>query len=117
MNDMKEEIIRPRPIALYKRLDGGWYMVDEIRYRNHDEHYSPLPEGEKREHALSGYVRVSEPVEVAFSPLADDAVIQKAVESLDQAERDAIRELNEKIAAIRSQKAQLLALTHQPEPV
>lgn len=116
MNDMKEDILRPRKIALYKSLEGsGWFMVDEVRFSALDETYKLLPEGEKREQVMKGYVRVSDPIDVTFRPLADDSVIQKAVESLDYLEREAIRELNAKIAAIRSQKAQLLALTYQPE--
>jgi hypothetical protein len=117
VKDMKEEISRPRNIALYKSLDSDWYTVDEVRFATFDEHYRPLPEGEAREKVMKGFVRVSEPVEVTFSQLGNDSIIQKAVESLDEAEREAIRELNAKIAAIREQKSQLLALTYQPEPV
>lgn len=117
MKDFKEEIVRPRKVALYKSLDSSWFMLDEVQQTTLDENYRPLPDGETRERTIKGYVRVSEPVEITLAPLADDSIVQKAVESLDALERDAYRELNEKIAAIRSQKAQLLALTHQPETV
>lgn len=117
MKDMKEEIARSRKIALYKSLDSDYYLTDEVRLTSLDEHYRPLPDGERREHILKGYVRISAPIEVAFTSLENDSIVQKAVESLDALERDAIRELNEKIAAIREQKSQLLALTYQPATV
>jgi hypothetical protein len=115
MKNMKETIAKPRKVALYASLDSDYCMVDEVRINTHDEHYRALPDGETRERILKGYVRITEPVDVAFSSLTDDSIVQKAVESLDAAEQEAIRELNAKIAAIRSQKAQLLTLTHQSE--
>lgn len=114
MNNVKEELTRPRKVALYASLDSSWCYVAEVSYVKHDEHWDPLPDGEVRERPIKGFVRVSEPVDIHLQGLADDAMVQKAVESLDEAEREAIRELNTKIAAIRAQKAQLLALAHQP---
>lgn len=114
MDDMREVIARSRKVALYKSMDSDYYMVDEVKFVSFDEHLRPLPEGKTRERVMKGYVRVSEPVEVALSPLSDDTVIQGAIASLDEAEREALRELNQKIASIRAQKAQLLAITHQP---
>jgi len=116
MKDLGEQIKRPRKIALFRSLDSDWIMIDEVRQSTLDENYRPLPEGQTREATYKGYVRISEPVDIAFTPLADDSIIQGAVAALNAAEREAINELNAKIAAIREKKAQLLALTHQPEP-
>lgn len=116
MIDLKEKITKPRQVALYALLDSpGLYMISEVRFTKLDEHYSPLPEGELQERPIKGCVRVSEVIEITFAALADDSMVQNAIASLDEAEREAIRELNAKIAALRAQKAQLLALTHQPE--
>jgi hypothetical protein len=117
MKNMQEEISRSRKVALFKSLDSDYYMIDEFRLTSFDENYRPLPNGEERERIIKGYVRISEPIEVSFSSMASDSIIQKAVESLDALEADARRELNEKIAAIREQKSQLLALTYQAEVV
>lgn len=117
MNNFKEELARPRKLALYAALDGTFCYVTDVRYVKHDERWNPLPDGQEREQPVKGYVRVSVPVEVQFVAITDDSIVSNAVASLDEAEREAIRELNEKIAAIRSQKAQLLALTHQPESI
>lgn len=115
MKDTQEEIALPRKVALYKSLDSDYYMISEVQFSKLDEHYNVLPEGEERERVVRGYVRITAPVEVSFTSLDNDSVIQKAVETLDEMERDAIRELNQKIASIREQKSQLLALTHQVE--
>lgn len=64
---------------------------------------------------FTDYVRISEPTAVRFQPLQDDAVIRNAVSALDAAERNARLELERKLAEINEQRAQLLALTHQPE--
>jgi hypothetical protein len=116
MKDLNEQIARPRKVALYASLNmAQFYMLWEVRYSSADERYDPLPDGETREVPIDGYVRVSEPIDLTFKAVASDEVVQNAVASLDAAERKAIQELNAKIAAIREQKAQLMALTHQPE--
>lgn len=118
MNDLHEQIARPRKVALYSALNiPGFYMVWEVRYSAFDEQFAELPEGQNRELPIEGYVRVSAPIDLKFDAVATNEVVQNAVASLDAAERKAIAELNQKIAAIREQKAQLLALTHQPEIV
>lgn len=111
--NIKDEIAKPRKVALYANLDGSWCYVSEVDYVTHDEHYVPLPEGQLRERPKRDMIRVSEPVEVTLTAVSDDTVIENAIKSLDEAERAALSELNEKIAKIRGQKAQLLALTHQ----
>lgn len=115
MIKIKEEVAKPRRVALYASLDSSWCYVSEVDYIRHDEHYQALPDGQERERPKKGFVRVSEPLLIELRQLTDDTIVQKAIESLDEAERQAISELNEKIAAIRGQKAQLLALTHQPD--
>lgn len=61
-----------------------------------------------------GFCRVSDPLEIHFSPLTGEDVIREAVLSLDAQEARVRDECNQKVAAIREQKSQLLALTHQP---
>ncbi len=114
MKNLNEEVSKPRKVALYSCMDiDDYYTVLPYLVVDYDEHYTPFPDGQTREKPYERYVRVSEPIELRFSPLANDSIIQKAVESLDEMERKAIADLNEKIAKIRGQKAQLLALAYQ----
>lgn len=116
MKNIKETVARPRTVALYSSMDmDDYYAVMEVLYVDYDEHYSPLPAGQKREYPKSSYVRISEPIEITFSAITNDEIVARAVESLNEEERKVIDELNRKIAAIREKKSQLLALTHQPE--
>jgi len=117
MKDVREIIEKPREVALYSCLDtGGSYLVLQVSYSAYDEHYAPLPEGERREVPCSGFVRVSEPIQLTFKAITNDEMVARAVESLNEQERKTINELNEKLASIREKRSQLLALTHQPEP-
>jgi hypothetical protein len=117
MKDIREVVCRPRTIALYASMDlDDYYSVQEVMYVNYDEHYTTLPDRKQREYPRTSYVRISEPVEVGFTGIANDEIVAKAVESLNEQERKTIDELNVKLAAIREKKLQLLALTHQPEP-
>lgn len=120
MKDMKEEVAKPRKVALYMYMASSgdpWYSVYEVTFNRYDEHYDLLPEGQEREDTRQGFTRVSDITEVAFAPLSSDAVVQQAVASLDEEERKTMAELNQRIAEIRGRKAQLLALTYQPETV
>jgi hypothetical protein len=117
VKNLKEELAKPRKVAIYASLDSDFCYVTDVRYSTLDEHYRPLPEGEVREQPMKGYVRISQPVAIEFRAISDDDVVANAIQSLDAAEREAINELNAKIAAIREQKAQFLALTHNPEAV
>lgn len=118
MENIKEQAELPRKIALYQYLgEHPWYSVMEIVYSGHDERYNPLPDGQIREVPRDSFVRVSEPQEIKFSVLADNSIIEQAVASLNESERQAIEELNKKLMSIRERKAQLLSLTHQPEVV
>lgn len=115
MKNLKEDIAEPRIIALYMSLTGNFTYTGEIRYTNHDEHYDPLPEGTRREVPHEGAVRVSEPVELRFVGIGEKEMVVNAIASLDEQERKLYRELNDKLAALKDRKNQLLALTHQPE--
>lgn len=112
--DIKGAIAKPRKVALYAQMsEHAWFAIFEVTYSDYDEHHTKLPDGERRERPMEGFVRISEPVTLKFTAIDDDAIVQKAVESLDAEERNAIEELNKKIAGIRERKSQLLALTHQ----
>jgi hypothetical protein len=109
----KAEIDKPHKVALYASMEHDWVMVWEVRYDAYDERYNKLPDGQMREIPREGYVRLTEPVDIKFTAITDDEMVQKAVESLNEEERKAIEALNAKIASIRDRKSQLLALTNQ----
>lgn len=116
MKDFKELIARPRMIALYASLIiDGFIAIFEILYSNIDEHYDPLPEGERREYTRVDYVRISEPFEVTFSAVDNDSIVRNAVASLDEEERKLRSELGRKLAALQDRKNQLLSLTHETQ--
>lgn len=122
MKDMKEEVAKPRRVALYlytRATTSGttWYSVSEVHFSQYDEHYQRLPDGQEREEPRDGFTRVSDIIEMAFTPLSSEDVIQQAVASLDEEERKTMAELNQKLAEIRGRKSQLLALTYNPETV
>lgn len=118
MNDMKEEVSKTRKVALYLYTRGNsgspWYSISEVHFSQYSEHYDRLPEGQWREEPRDGFTRVSDIVEMAFTPLSQESVIEQAVASLEEEERKTMAELNQKLADIRGRKAQLLALTYQP---
>lgn len=114
MKNIKEALAKKRWLALYANLTIDDYTaVWEVHFHKFDEHYTPLPEGERREQPMTGWVRVSEPVEVGFSGLENDIVVRNAVASLDEQERELRAELGKKIAEIQERRNQLLALTHE----
>lgn len=120
MNETKEHFAKPRKVALYMHMSGalqGWVHVAEVRYVDYDEHYQTLPGGQQREKQDAGSVRISQPLEIAFTAADNEQVVANAVAALDEAERQAIEDLNKKLADIRGRKAQFLALSHQPETV
>lgn len=102
--DKKNPLDTAHTVALYRFLSSGTVMVSTY-YGEHDAEYHPSS------------CRISEHAEVRFEPLQNDEVIRNAVAACDAAEKQAYRELNEKLIVIREQKPQLLALTHQPEVV
>ena len=117
MKDLKEQLDRPRAVALYTSLTMDFSYVTEVSYVRHDENYEPLPNGQKRERPLEGYVRVSQPVEINLLATDNDSMLQNAAASLDEEERKARNELEAKLVKIRDCRSQLLALTHQAEGV
>jgi len=118
MKNVRDIVSKPRKVALYASMViSDHYPVLEVSYVDYDEHYTPLENGQLREYPKTGYVRISEPVEVEFAAIDKDEIVAKAFESLNEEERNAIEELNTKIAVIREKKAQLLVLTHQVEGV
>lgn len=117
MKNLKDELAKLRNVAVYASLESSYCHVTDVTFSKFDEHYVALPDGETREKPMKGYVRISEIIPVEFRPISEDSVVANAIQSLDAAEREAIQELNAKIAAIREQKAQFLALAHHPEVV
>ena len=112
---LAEAMAQPHKVALYMCLEiRDSFAVMEVRYVDYDEHYSSLPEGQKRESSYTSYVRVSEPLDVTLTPIARDEVVQNAVAALSEKERQLYAELEKKLSEIREHKQQLLALTHQP---
>jgi len=115
VKDFKADLAKQRSVALYANLTMDFVTINEVRLVDYDAQYKPLHEGERRELPWTSYVRISEPVEVAFAPISNDEMIQQAVSALDTEERGVIEELNTKLASIRERKQQLLAITFQPE--
>jgi flagellar basal body-associated protein FliL len=115
MKDFKEQIAKKRELALYASLTMDFSYVTEVTYSTLDEHYSPLPEGERRERPHEGYVRVTEPVTINFCAVDNDTVVRNAVASLDEEERKLRSELHKKLVELQERKSQLLALTHEIE--
>lgn len=114
MKNLKQDIEKPRKLALYCHMESdNWYMVRDVRYLTHDEHYRPLPEGQTREDVYEGFARVSEPIDIQFTAINSDEIVAKAVEALNAEEMKILNDLNAKLAKIRDRKHQLLALTHQ----
>ncbi|MGH8260334.1 MAG: hypothetical protein ACREUG_11650, partial [Steroidobacteraceae bacterium] len=58
------------------------------------------------------FVRVSEPFEVHFAPLAREEVVHGALATLDARERELRLQLEKKLVALRELRGRLLALTH-----
>lgn len=118
MKNLDKALAKKRQIALYASMNvDGMFTVWEVDIVNYDENYQILPDGQTRERAIKGYVRVSELVEAEFSGVDNDTVVRNAVETLNEQERQIRAEFAQKLADLNEQRSQLLALTHQPEPV
>lgn len=102
-DEKKNPCERTYTVALYQILGAGSVRIANYYGDADDKVY----------HA--GEARISEPLQVKFQPLSSEQAIQNAVASLDAQETKVRLECEEKILAIREQKASLLALTHQPE--
>jgi hypothetical protein len=60
------------------------------------------------------YVRVTEPVEVTFTPLPDEVVLEGRVKAIDNEITKTRAELTQRINDLTDQKNRLLAITHEP---
>jgi hypothetical protein len=63
----------------------------------------------------AGYVQVSEWTEVEFKPIHSAELIQKQLGSLDLARAEVTRKFAEALKSIDDRKAELQAITYQPE--
>jgi hypothetical protein len=72
-----------------------------------------LPDGATREYVCTGYVRVSEPIDVTWTGIDDDSMIQNAVTSLDEEILKIRNETAKRIDEIEQRRSQFLALVHQ----
>jgi hypothetical protein len=102
MNDEQKQnpLEKTYAVALFQSIECGYVTVWDVK-----------------ESMISGYVRISEPVQMRFQPLSQEEVLQSAVAAFDAEERKAREECNKRVAQIRERKAQLLALTYQPASV
>lgn len=91
-------------VAVYQDLKYGWFSV---------MHFNGDAARDARLHP--GDVRISEPMELTFTRLNDEAVVASALETLSAMEQGARKELADKLVAIGMQRSQLLSLTHQPD--
>lgn len=103
MDKKDNPIDKVHAVALYRSIEHGWASV--LQYF-----------GERDAEYHGSYVRISEPMELTFRPLADDTVIQNAIAALNAQEVKVRLECEKSLAQIREMKSNLLALTHQPEP-
>lgn len=62
------------------------------------------------------YLRLSEFVEVEFTLLAPEVVVPLQLERLGAMEAELRNKFNEKLSEINTERANLLALTHQVQP-
>lgn len=93
---LKEEDLTQR-VAIY-RMKYGTLMVTE-----HDDFRETDPE----------YVRMTEPVEVTFTPLPDETIVAGRVSALDAEIQKVRAETEVKINRLIDEKQRLLAITHQ----
>lgn len=85
-------------VAQYKSVEFGFVSIDEVE---------PYME----EH--QGYVRVSEPVEVDFTPLPAGDVVPKQVKALEAAKQEAQEKYLKVIAGLDNKIANLMAIEEQ----
>lgn len=85
------------------------------QFKNIEHGFNSI-QGEEFEE-IRGYVRLSEYLDVEFSPISDDSQIQKHVAALDKVRQGVVYEFTRKLADIDRQKSELLAITHNPGAV
>lgn len=114
MNETIDQAIQKRiRVALYISNSGGYCCVNEIRYTSEDENGDLLPDDGEREEPPLMYTRISEPIEITFSRIPNEEIIQGVVKSLAQEEMEARRRLNSALRDINERRADLLSLSHE----
>lgn len=103
-----DEITKPRKVALYKDVQFGTILVFE--FTNWEEQREK--EGKTM---LKDYVRISDPLEVQFSPASEESQVFRALKALDEQEREAHATLTKALVKINDMRGQLQALTYQPQ--
>lgn len=63
----------------------------------------------------SRYTRISEYVEVEFPPLPTETVVEGQLAALTGAETELRNQFETKLSEIKTERAKLLSLTHQPD--
>lgn len=86
-------------LAIFKRVDPA-LSYETVKGESYEED--------------SGFVRISEYVEVEFPPLSSGEVVQKQLEILDKAEGELRSKFQQALAGIQQSRQELLALTYQP---
>ena len=74
-----------------------------------------IAEGSDPDEPITGYVRVSEIVEIDFQMCATAETVARQVEILDEQEKVVHLAAQEKILEIQKKKSELLALNHEVE--
>lgn len=111
---IRKALDKPMEIALYLSLEYGNIAVWERRMVNHDKHYNELPNGETREHPMTGFVRISEPITVSWTQTDEETMVQNAMGALDLEVQKIRTEMQAKLDQLEERRSQLLAITHQP---
>ena len=67
-------------------------------------------------HDPEGWVRISEPVEITFSPLTEERIVAAQLAAIDLAEEKLRSDFADKIAVLNNKRDELRALTHMVTP-
>lgn len=82
------------------------------RFKRLGEHSFECVQTEDFE-TIKGYIRLTEYVDVDFPPLRDDAVVEKHLKALDDAEADVRTRFQQALNEINNQRQELRAITYQ----
>lgn len=94
-------------IALFQDI-----QLNDITPVLHQPNYGT--DEERENYTVTGYVRISEWIDIEFPPLSTDEVIQSQLKVIDEAEQEARRRFNEQLERFNGMRANLLAL---PAPI
>ncbi len=94
-------------IALYQDTDSSmsWFTFWEC-----DD-----AEGNVKDHMVGHYIRVSEPIEVSFVPRKVEDVQIAAIAAIDDKIKTVKAKAQREVEHLEERRANLLALTYQPE--